>query len=47
MTMCGTVQLFEASARQVRKEALQHADALHHSMQQQLQSRLEVWDSSC
>ncbi len=39
------VQLFEDSARQVRKEALQHADALHQAKQQQLQTRLEVSSS--
>lgn len=40
------MQLFEASARQVRKEALQHADHLHSTMQQQLDSKLKVCISS-
>lgn len=34
-------QLFEQSARGVRKEAMQHADRLHQALQQQLEAGLE------
>ena len=35
------LQLFEESARQVRKEALHHADHLNQKLQQQLEAGLE------
>ena len=35
------MQLFEESARQVKKEAIQHADDLHRQLQQQVEAGLD------
>lgn len=41
LSTLAAVQLFEESARQVRKEALHHADHLNKQVQQQLQEGLD------